>query len=327
MEELSESIKLNLVGVVEGTDKTFLANDYLNHYSRLFEKYKDSEINVLEIGVAAGGSLRTWQKYFTRATIVGIDIMPRCREYAGDRMIVEIGSQADENFLRAIAEKYKPTIIIDDGSHVSEHQIISLECLFPILPDGGIYIVEDMFFQVNPVCADSFRGNGSILAIDYLLALARERSGWALPDPNAARRRSLVGSKLDRLEFFNGCVALFKKKDVLSPREIVRLSEAAVEDARAEYVWDRLYDYAIRYPEQVDVAERAAEKAFQSNGNQLWYRSRMTRVRRAQGRLDAAVVEARRAVELAAGTPQQREFQTTLDDLIASAESSHLPPR
>jgi hypothetical protein len=309
---------LNLTGVAERTDKIFLGNDYLRHYSRLFEKYKESEINILEIGVAGGASLRTWRQYFTKATIIGIDIAPQCQKFAGDRMIIEIGSQTDESFLKAISEKYKPTIIIDDGSHISEHQIISLECLFPTLPEGGIYIIEDMFFQVNPVCADAFRGESPLLAIDYLLALARERSGWTLPDPSAARRRSLVGWQLDRLEFFNGCAALFKKKDTLSSHEIVRLSEAAMENARAEYVWDRLYDYAIRYPEHVDVAERAAKKAFQANGMELWYRSRMIRVRRSQGRLDAAIAEARQALDLAAGTPHQHELQATLDDLIAN---------
>ncbi len=35
-------------------------------------------------------------------------------------------------------------IIIDDGSHVPQHQIISLACLLPALNPGGLYIIEDL---------------------------------------------------------------------------------------------------------------------------------------------------------------------------------------
>ena len=36
-----------------------------------------------------------------------------------------------------------PDIIVDDGSHLNEHVIETFEVLFPLLKDGGIYVVED----------------------------------------------------------------------------------------------------------------------------------------------------------------------------------------
>ena len=36
-------------------------------------------------------------------------------------------------------------IIIDDGSHIVAHQIISFKTLFPYLKSGGIYVIEDLF--------------------------------------------------------------------------------------------------------------------------------------------------------------------------------------
>ena len=35
-------------------------------------------------------------------------------------------------------------MIIDDGSHLPSHQLLSLETLWPALAPGGLYIVEDV---------------------------------------------------------------------------------------------------------------------------------------------------------------------------------------
>ncbi|HYP89238.1 MAG TPA: hypothetical protein VEQ59_13820, partial [Polyangiaceae bacterium] len=45
---------------------------------------------------------------------------------------------------RVIAEIGAPDIIIDDGSHLSEHVVHSFHILFPLLAPHGIYVVEDL---------------------------------------------------------------------------------------------------------------------------------------------------------------------------------------
>jgi hypothetical protein len=49
----------------------------------------------------------------------------------------------------------KPDIIIDDGSHRPDHQLISLVTLFPYLAADGIYVIEDIndkaLFQQCPL--------------------------------------------------------------------------------------------------------------------------------------------------------------------------------
>ena len=47
------------------TDKEF-SHHYLGVYDELFAPFKDKEINLLEVGVATGGSLKLWEKYFTK---------------------------------------------------------------------------------------------------------------------------------------------------------------------------------------------------------------------------------------------------------------------
>jgi hypothetical protein len=77
------------------------------------------------------------------ARIVGVDIDESAQAGAGSS-VVEIGDQEDPAFLTSVAERHGPfDIVIDDGGHTMGQQIRSIETLFPILADGGVYIVED----------------------------------------------------------------------------------------------------------------------------------------------------------------------------------------
>lgn len=60
--------------------------------------------------------------------------------------IVQIfrGDQSDPIFLKSISDRYKYDIIIDDGSHVPSHQLVSLQHMFSALNPGGLYVIEDL---------------------------------------------------------------------------------------------------------------------------------------------------------------------------------------
>jgi hypothetical protein len=50
-------------------------------------------------------------------------------------------------FLRTVAVDLNGTsidVIIGDGSHAPQHQLVSFVQLFPTLADGGLYIIEDV---------------------------------------------------------------------------------------------------------------------------------------------------------------------------------------
>ena len=122
---------------------------YFDIYTRHFEPYRSRPIRMLEIGVFRGGSLRMWKKYFHGdSLIVGIDIDKNCQQYeiADQQIHVRIGSQADPEFLAAVNKEFGPfDIILDDGSHKTQHQLVSFNSLFrDALKDGGCYMVEDM---------------------------------------------------------------------------------------------------------------------------------------------------------------------------------------
>ncbi len=117
---------------------------YFPIYERHLAAYRDSPARVLEIGVYRGGGLEMLRHYLgPTARIVGIDIDPSSRSAAG-REVVEIGDQEDPVFLTSVVERHGPfDIVIDDGGHTMRQQIRSIETLFPLLADGGVYLVED----------------------------------------------------------------------------------------------------------------------------------------------------------------------------------------
>ena len=103
----------------------------------------------MELGVFKGGSERMWKRYFPRAQIFGVDIDEACRVYAEERIEIRIGDLSQDEMLESLKE-IRPHIIVDDASHFWSHQIKALFALFPALPSGGIYILEDLETSFHP---------------------------------------------------------------------------------------------------------------------------------------------------------------------------------
>lgn len=122
---------------------------YFDIYEMLLAKFRNTaNLQLLEIGVWKGGSLKMWRDYFSAsATIVGVDTDDRCRQYehANEKMFIRVGDQADSAFLQQLRDEFGCfDIIIDDGGHTTNQQITSFKHLYPALKLGGIYLVEDL---------------------------------------------------------------------------------------------------------------------------------------------------------------------------------------
>lgn len=121
-------------------------NHYFDVYERHFSRYRNTSVVILEIGVSHGGSLQMWKSYFgENSRIYGIDIDPRCKELEEKNIEIFIGSQSDRKFLKEVKEKIgQVDILIDDGGHMMQQQIISFEELFGIVKKDGVYLCEDL---------------------------------------------------------------------------------------------------------------------------------------------------------------------------------------
>lgn len=118
---------------------------YFDVYERHFERFRDRQPVVVEVGVFRGGSLEMWRAYFgAGARIVGIDIDPACKAHESEGIEVFVGSQDDPQLLDRIVAKYGPIdIVIDDGSHHAHHVVATFQHLYGHVQPHGVYFVED----------------------------------------------------------------------------------------------------------------------------------------------------------------------------------------
>lgn len=141
---------LDELAIQFNTDKGPQDHNYTKIYDRLFSSLKNDSISFLEIGFFHGQSARMWDAYFKNAKNLDfIDITHNAYSHfynLSDRCTLSMVNQEIpeelSNFMASRTEGYD--IIIDDGGHTMNQQIVSFKCLFPYLKKGGIYIIEDL---------------------------------------------------------------------------------------------------------------------------------------------------------------------------------------
>jgi hypothetical protein len=119
---------------------------YFDIYDRHLSKFIETDLTLVEIGVYSGGSLDMWRNYFgARCKIYGVDIAEVCKVYEGPQIQIFIGDQEDRGFWYNFrAQTSSLDVVIDDGGHSFNQQIVTLEELLPHMNAGGVYICEDV---------------------------------------------------------------------------------------------------------------------------------------------------------------------------------------
>jgi hypothetical protein len=188
---------------------------YFDVYERYFCKFRNKKITIVEIGVYQGGSLQMWRNYFGKeATIWGIDIDPRCKSLEEENTHIFIGSQEDPSFLRSIVDKIGMIdLLIDDGGHTQDQQIISFEELYKhVNPDGGIYLCEDVHTSYMNVYGGGHKRNNSFIEyskslVDQLNAHYSEQSSLMVNE---------ITKTTNSIHFYDSIV-VFEKKIMIPP--------------------------------------------------------------------------------------------------------------
>jgi tetratricopeptide (TPR) repeat protein len=308
---VTNQMSLDEIGIFEGTDKTSLENDYLRHYERILRHIREEPFQLLEIGIAKGGSLRTWEKFLPAATIIGVDIREGCRRFEGGRVMVEIGSQADPEFLSALTAKYQPSVIIDDGSHQSAHIFLTFQRLFPALRPGGIYIIEDTYLHhVDP---KNYHGQEGTTPADYFAELGQrlaseDRSG----DEDAKRLMAAI----DRIELIPRAIVIHKRAEDDTRNRLDYLFEIAGRANRYQ-TWFHLSRVLMNCGD-LERAEFAARQALtlEPRNPAPWPRLADLQVRR--GKIAEAIETLRVSIKLNPGNASLRSTLAGLEDKISS---------
>jgi hypothetical protein len=127
----------------KNTDKLSL-HGYHRFYDYVLRDWRDKTFTMLEIGVEGGSSLDMWKEYFPHAFLYGIDMN---HFFCDDRVCIFHCDQSKPDDLQKAMERIgkRCPIILDDGSHIPEHQILTFDTFFTnLLEEGGIYIIEDI---------------------------------------------------------------------------------------------------------------------------------------------------------------------------------------
>jgi hypothetical protein len=175
-------VKLADIHLNYSTDKG-TTHSYIETYDTLFSKYQDESINVLETGVATGGSLKMYNEYFSKAEIYGIDLFTIKQSDVKDPNsdFIKNGASFDEDKVREDLAKFKRihiikddaktynfgndmkfSIIIDDYDHNPQSQIDTFQNLHKYLEKGGVYIIEDVVneYVANKIVVALFNIHG-----------------------------------------------------------------------------------------------------------------------------------------------------------------------
>ncbi len=132
---------------------------YAKKYEEIFNKWRLNYVNLLEIGVATGASIGMWHEYFENGKIYCFDDVDRpsyetilSELLKTNQVFFEMGNQENKNDLINMCKKFNINnfdIIIDDGSHQPNHQMITFGLLFSYLKSNGYYIIEDVAVPEN----------------------------------------------------------------------------------------------------------------------------------------------------------------------------------
>ena len=282
----SEGDCLDTLGIVEGTDKSSLFNDYLRHYELRFRALRDAPINLIEIGVAGGSSLRMWSEYFPNATIIGVDIVEEARQFEGGRVKIEIGSQDDPTFLSDLCARFPPTIFIDDGSHFARHMLFTLKHVFPLVLPGGWYVIEDLWIAME-------MEKIAVTPHQYLADIASSNISLRRYDIESDSLRSAVES----IEFVPGA-AFLRRQDRNAALQRLLAVVPSVERSVQPNNWHWLSQSIVRLGGPLDLAEMAARRAIVLHAEYPLYRIALGDVLERQGRNDEALECAKAGVAL-----------------------------
>jgi hypothetical protein len=172
---------LRLLASIYRSDKGTV-HDYVELYSRAFQEKRLDKLLIFEIGVggyneptAGGQSLRMWSRYFPNSIVIGIDYYRKDLSLPSN-VFLERADQSQCHELKAIVDKYgPPDIVIDDGSHYSDHIISSFLCLYPFVRPGGFYCIEDLHTSYWPsgFCGNDWEGSIDVYSKSTSIALIK----------------------------------------------------------------------------------------------------------------------------------------------------------
>ncbi len=133
--------------VTEFTDKGTV-HSYIDFYQQQFAPCR-MHTRLLEIGMMTGASMKLWTEYFCVYQLVGIDLRAGWNNPQPWQTDLEQDPNVELHFgidstCQQVEFDEPFTIIIDDGAHDWQSQMLTFRNYWPQLAPGGVYYIEDV---------------------------------------------------------------------------------------------------------------------------------------------------------------------------------------
>jgi hypothetical protein len=117
----------------------------IHSYMDLYQEHivKKDKVSLFEIGICEGHSLAMWKEFLEDGEVWGIDIDTSVIKFNLSHCTLIKGDTTNEGIINFLGDK-RFDYIIDDGSHLINHQIKSFQLLFQFVKEGGKYFIEDI---------------------------------------------------------------------------------------------------------------------------------------------------------------------------------------
>ena len=239
---------------------------YFEVYEKIFKNYRKKKITFVEVGVANGGSLFIWKKFFHEdSRIIGIDLNPEAKNLEKYGFEIFIGNQSDKKFWDDFYNRVgNIDIILDDGGHKNIQQISTVDNSINNINEDGLIVVEDVHssfikWYYNP-------SKYSFINFTNLIIDSINRRCLHLNH----KKQNAYSKKVYAIEFFESIVVL-KISQIKS-----RKSSMIFNDAKDEYFLDfRNNEYfgvirnfteeKLKYLNQIKIFKKILRKIFYRN--------------------------------------------------------------
>ena len=192
---------------------------------------------MIEIGLGSpdAPSSKLWLDLFKNAYIYGIDIL--LNYTITDRFKPLQCDQSNMNDLLLIKDQLHGKNIFfinDDGSHIPEHQLLTFNILFPLLQNGGVYIIEDIetSYWIHGNCYNydtnyGYKNNRSIIEI-FKDTIDNINSEF-IYDKNVLSTKVWHKNYIESITFARNCIIIkknfteerdYRLKHYITPRNI-----------------------------------------------------------------------------------------------------------
>ena len=124
---------------------------YTGLYYLLFSQIRNEKITIAEIGIEKNASTKLWRDFFQNAEIHGFEFEEKkIKDAVDDKLSNTFYHKIDVDDPKNIDEAFKNTnkkfdIIIDDSTHLFEHQINIIQNVKNYLNENSLLIIEDIY--------------------------------------------------------------------------------------------------------------------------------------------------------------------------------------